>query len=403
MATILDDRDVVAIELPGGVILLARLGHPRLSRLPRIDAGGAASAVAGAPRYDHAVGRMGTRAVSDLRRLLEKSHTPIRPFLPAAEGCAEAAERALRSGALIGVRLTAFDLGKLDPEAKIDASNLPASMTDRIAELLRRTPKHLSDYLAAAFAKLISVEALAALAAAFAILLAAQFFGVGEIADAALAWWAYIQAGLSGVHGLYEALRAVVQAVRAKDDASFDDAIRRFADGVALVGVALLTAVLTKVAREQRARSEDAPAPTSAKLPGGTAGNRPPRPLNRSASPSRTAGFGDDAKIEDHFNRHGSDFGAADAGECQQQANTFLNGPAGSNVLEKTRPNGDIVPFDKTTQEFGSPKRMERSGHATCPILRCMAFQPIWITSMPKNEVTSVCPVCGYPGLFEPA
>ena len=48
-------------------------------------------------------------------------------------------------------------------------------------------------------------------------------------------------------------MRAVVTAVRAKDDATCDRAVRQFADGLAAVGVALLTMVVTRAARRQRA------------------------------------------------------------------------------------------------------------------------------------------------------
>jgi hypothetical protein len=130
------------------------------------------------------------------------------------------------------------------------------STTERIAELLRQTPTYLGADLAAAFRRMVTVEALAGIAAAFAVLLAAQFVGVGEIADAALAYWAYTQAGLSGLYGLYEALSAVVDAVRAPDDAAFKDAVRRFAEGLSVVGIALLTAVVTRAARRRAAGSD---------------------------------------------------------------------------------------------------------------------------------------------------
>jgi len=65
------------------------------------------------------------------------------------------------------------------------------------------------------------------------------------------------------------------------------------------------------------------------------------------------AKFADDAKLQDHYVRHGNDFGAKNAKQYQYQADKFLTSPRGSNTLEKTRLNGDIVRYNTKTQEFG--------------------------------------------------
>jgi filamentous hemagglutinin len=74
------------------------------------------------------------------------------------------------------------------------------------------------------------------------------------------------------------------------------------------------------------------------------------------AAPPRNGRFASDGQLQDHFNRHGGDFGARTAAEYEAQANTFLNGPRGPGVLEKTRPNGDIVRYNPATDEFGVVK-----------------------------------------------
>jgi hypothetical protein len=66
--------------------------------------------------------------------------------------------------------------------------------------------------------------------------------------------------------------------------------------------------------------------------------------------------FGDAAKLQDHNGRHGADFGAKSAAEYEQQADTFLNTRKASGVLEKVRPNGDIVRYNPATDEFGVVK-----------------------------------------------
>jgi filamentous hemagglutinin len=60
-------------------------------------------------------------------------------------------------------------------------------------------------------------------------------------------------------------------------------------------------------------------------------------------------------KLQDHFTRHGGDFGASTAAEYEQQAAGFLTGPRGAGVLEKVRPfpNGDVVRYNPATEEFG--------------------------------------------------
>src|SRR5262249_54413329 len=63
--------------------------------------------------------------------------------------------------------------------------------------------------------------------------------------------------------------------------------------------------------------------------------------------------FSCDANLQDHFARHGGDFGAKTATEYEQQAARFLNGPLQKGVLQTVRPNGDIVRFNPATNEFG--------------------------------------------------
>lgn len=65
------------------------------------------------------------------------------------------------------------------------------------------------------------------------------------------------------------------------------------------------------------------------------------------------ARFADQAKLDDHFNRHGADFGATSPTQYQQMADNFLTGPRGANTLERTRANGDVVRYDPTTDAFG--------------------------------------------------
>ena len=65
------------------------------------------------------------------------------------------------------------------------------------------------------------------------------------------------------------------------------------------------------------------------------------------------ARLADQAKLDDHFARHGSDFGAKTTLEYQAQADRFLTASKPAGVLEKTRPNGDVVRYNPSTDEFG--------------------------------------------------
>ncbi|CAN5165487.1 hypothetical protein BH11ACT3_BH11ACT3_01010 [soil metagenome] len=79
-----------------------------------------------------------------------------------------------------------------------------------------------------------------------------------------------------------------------------------------------------------------------------------PKPLT-SAEPGRgTGAMFDDALQDDHFGRHGSDFGATTTSEYVRQADEFLTGPPAVGTLEYVRPeSGAIVRFNPDTDEFG--------------------------------------------------
>jgi hypothetical protein len=66
-----------------------------------------------------------------------------------------------------------------------------------------------------------------------------------------------------------------------------------------------------------------------------------------------TGKFADSGKLAQHFKDHGADFGAKSAEQYQKMADTFLNGPRGAGVLQKVRPNGDIVRYDPATEAYG--------------------------------------------------
>ena len=221
-----------------------------------------------------------------VRRLAANAHLQIATGRGDTDALIDTLSVALARRTIIGLVLPRVPLGA--PVAAPTAKPRPApsaafagmSAEQRIGLLLERTPAELAPDVARAFRSLVTVEALAGIAAAFAVLLAAQFLGVGEIADAALAWWAYTQAGFAGLVGLAEVLRAVVSCVRATNEREFDQAVKHFAEGLTLVGVALLTAVSTRAARRRAGGTEGGPSEPTIWPPNrGFAGDPVSKPL----------------------------------------------------------------------------------------------------------------------------
>jgi len=286
------EADVVALTGNTGLLLI---GLPQNQRLAALAGSGGADASFAMRRSLFAWrGALQDPILADrLRRLVSRANLHLPTGASDIDTLLDTAERAIAQKSLLAVYLPRVPLGSavaqraspMAPVSGVPFGNMSA--TQRIVALLNRTPTYLSQDLAASFKRMVTVEALAGIAAAFAVLLAAQFVGVGEIADAALAYWAYTQAGLSGVYGLYEALCAVVAAVRAPDETSFDQAVRRFAEGLSVVGLALLTAVVTRAAR-RRSGGGGAEAQSSAADPEirPVAKRQPLRPSSRTAAES---------------------------------------------------------------------------------------------------------------------
>lgn len=59
-------------------------------------------------------------------------------------------------------------------------------------------------------------------------------------------------------------------------------------------------------------------------------------------------------QLNNHFQRHGADFGAATAAEYELLASTFLTSPILAPTLEHTRSRGDLVRFNTVSDHFGT-------------------------------------------------
>ena len=57
-------------------------------------------------------------------------------------------------------------------------------------------------------------------------------------------------------------------------------------------------------------------------------------------------------QLEAHYHKHGQQFGAITIDQYLVQARLLLDAPSGDDVLEKIRPNGDILHYRVSTGEF---------------------------------------------------
>lgn len=64
-------------------------------------------------------------------------------------------------------------------------------------------------------------------------------------------------------------------------------------------------------------------------------------------------GFADSGSRADHFQRHGSEFGASSEDEYERMAREYLNAEASISVLDYIRRgNGDIIRYNRVSQAF---------------------------------------------------
>jgi pyocin large subunit-like protein len=64
-------------------------------------------------------------------------------------------------------------------------------------------------------------------------------------------------------------------------------------------------------------------------------------------------GFEDEGSRDDHYLRHGSDFGLTSAEDYERAAREFLNGPLSTTIQRCVRRgNGDLIRYDSATQAF---------------------------------------------------
>jgi pyocin large subunit-like protein len=65
-------------------------------------------------------------------------------------------------------------------------------------------------------------------------------------------------------------------------------------------------------------------------------------------------GFRSRAQLDEHFQKHGAEFGAIGKAEYLRLAQELRDAPAGGPILEARRPNGEFSRFDRRHGYFGA-------------------------------------------------
>src|SRR5687768_3189223 len=98
--------------------------------------------------------------------------------------------------------------------------------------------------------------------------------------------------------------------------------------GLRGIGALLAILVIAGIGLLQRDSREPLPAPE----PAPTA--QPPAPV------ATTVGFRSSARLNEHYEKHGHEFGDISKAEYLEQAQALRDGPAGGDILEIRRPDG---------------------------------------------------------------
>jgi pyocin large subunit-like protein len=130
---------------------------------------------------------------------------------------------------------------------------------------------------------------------------------------------------------------------------------RRLISALALLGlIALAGATATGLLGGRADRTRDAIAPTASPPPSAV---QPPRAVPAPAvelapDADRGAGFRSDARLREHYDKHGREFGAASAREYVAMARALRDRPLGRDVQEATRADGVVTRFDRESGAF---------------------------------------------------
>jgi Contact-dependent growth inhibition CdiA C-terminal domain len=158
------------------------------------------------------------------------------------------------------------------------ANTVPASIEDRFIEVLKRVPNYLPGQMKAEFMALLQPVPLAMMAGTLALWAAGHAFGVSEVIDAFLLGFGLGMLGTVVFHILGELIDVFKLTIGASSPADLNEAARKLADVIALIGVAAFVALLTKVAGKFLPKPKSGPKPPEPKPPEPKPGPKPPEP-----------------------------------------------------------------------------------------------------------------------------
>ncbi|MCC6927714.1 MAG: hypothetical protein IT359_01875 [Gemmatimonadaceae bacterium] len=138
--------------------------------------------------------------------------------------------------------------------------------------------------------------------------------------------------------------------------------VRRFSTWVWLAIVVACGGAPAPAVRDVAGADDDS---LAAKAVAANAREQQARPANAREAPARakaraepSQGFGADVgfrsrqRLDEHFEKHGAEFGAIGKGEYLRQAQALRDAPVGGDILELRRGDGTVSRFDKSAGSF---------------------------------------------------
>jgi hypothetical protein len=139
-------------------------------------------------------------------------------------------------------------------------------------------PNYLPGQMKAEFMALLQPVPLAMMAGTLALWAVGHAFGVSEVIDAFLLGFGLGMLGTVVFHILGELIDVFKLTIGASSPADLNEAARKLADVIALIGVAAFVALLTKVAGKFLPKPKSGPKPPEPKPPEPKPGPKPPEP-----------------------------------------------------------------------------------------------------------------------------
>ncbi len=122
---------------------------------------------------------------------------------------------------------------------------------------------------------------------------------------------------------------------------------------LAAIGIAAFSFVLACSRGDRGVAQQSTPTPSAAVAPSQPApGIESPTPSRSSEGRRSNIGFRSRAQFDEHFQKHGAEFGHITQQEYLHAAQTLRDAPVGGNIEEIRRDDGTTSRFDRSTGAF---------------------------------------------------